>query len=85
MKGKATMEELRTLPQTTPAYRASGRMFLRESLPNLQEQLQGQLKKVDEQITRLEQQTTYLKQQVKSTENEMQEVIRQVYEHRAKR
>jgi len=84
-KGKATVEELSTCPDDTPSYRASGRMFIRESLPELRVQLSSQLKNVEDQIARLEQQTIYLKQQVKSTESEMQEVIRQVYESRSKR
>jgi septal ring factor EnvC (AmiA/AmiB activator) len=53
-------------------------MFVRDTLPQLCEQLQGQLAQVDAQIGKLEQQTSYLKQQVKSTEAEMHELLRHV-------
>eukprot|EP01128_Nolandella_sp_AFSM9_P009192 TRINITY_DN5812_c0_g1_i1.p1 TRINITY_DN5812_c0_g1~~TRINITY_DN5812_c0_g1_i1.p1 ORF type:complete len:132 (-),score=45.67 TRINITY_DN5812_c0_g1_i1:153-509(-) len=77
-KGRITISELKALPPTTNAYRSSGRMFIKENLPELVTTIEGQLVKVDEMIIKLEDQSKYLKQQVKSAEGNMNEVIAQM-------
>eukprot|EP01123_Difflugia_compressa_P004080 TRINITY_DN15430_c0_g1_i1.p1 TRINITY_DN15430_c0_g1~~TRINITY_DN15430_c0_g1_i1.p1 ORF type:complete len:144 (+),score=31.97 TRINITY_DN15430_c0_g1_i1:51-434(+) len=76
--GTLTIKELSGLPPNIPSYKTVGRMFIREPLPELQEQLNGMLVKVADQIKLLEGKRDYLKKQVIANENELSELVLQI-------
>jgi len=83
-RGAATIEELHTVTDDTPSYKSVGRMFLKEPLPSLRQQLQGMMGQVENQITALETKRDYLKKQVKQDEDNLNEVVQQFYRKGAK-
>jgi len=78
-RGASTIEELNLVPDTTPSYKAIGRMFLAEPLPALKTQLKGMMSKVEEQIGSLETKRDYLKKQVKQDEDNLNELVQQIH------
>ena len=89
-RGAATIEELNTIPSETPSFKSVGRMFLKEPLPSLNKKLHGvvpvlysyaagMMEQVENQITSLETKRDYLKKQVKQDEDNLNEVIQQLY------
>jgi len=59
-------------------------MFMAEPLPSLRTQLSGMLGQVDEQVKSLEAKKDYLKKQVKQDEENLNELVIQLYSRGSK-
>jgi len=83
-RGIMTVEELNSIKENTPSFKSVGRMFLSEPLPSLKAQLHGMLVQVEEQIKSLEAKKDYLKKQVKQDEENLNELVIQLYSRGSK-
>eukprot|EP01125_Pyxidicula_operculata_P001718 TRINITY_DN11542_c0_g1_i1.p1 TRINITY_DN11542_c0_g1~~TRINITY_DN11542_c0_g1_i1.p1 ORF type:complete len:124 (-),score=30.47 TRINITY_DN11542_c0_g1_i1:55-426(-) len=81
-RGIASIQELEEMSEKTPSYKSVGRMFIKEDLPELKNQLKQMLTDVDEQIKTLDSRKEYIKKQVKQDEDNLNEVVSQINKQR---
>jgi len=76
-KIELTEKEIGALPEDTRLYRSVGRMFLFKPKPDVMQILKNEHKDADSKIKELEAKKTYLERSVKSSEENLREMVSQ--------
>jgi len=76
-KIELTQNEIGALPEETKLYQSIGRMFLFKSKPDIMQVLKTEYKDSESKISELEAKKTYLERSVKSSEENLREMVSQ--------
>ena len=75
--GALTKREITTLPTETNCFETVGRMFVKRSVKEVEELIDGRVKAGEEKITALETSKKYLENNLKERENNLRELVTQ--------
>jgi len=76
-KIELTQNEIGALPEDTKLYQSIGRMFLYKPKPGIMQVLKTEYKEAESKISELEAKKTYLERSVKSSEENLREMVSQ--------
>jgi len=76
-KIQLTQSEIQQLSDDTKLYQSIGRMFLYKSKPDIMQVLKDEYKDAESKISELEAKKTYLERSVKSSEENLREMVAQ--------
>nr|CAB3264794.1 prefoldin subunit 1-like [Phallusia mammillata] len=72
-----TKQEIESFPEDTKLYESVGRMFMLQPRETVKENLDSKHKQADEKINELKAKKTYLERSVKSSEENLREMVSQ--------
>lgn len=70
------MDEVSSIPYTTPVYEGVGKMFVSTPIPNLHEKIEGQVKVLDDELEKLRKRLVYLETTQKNSRDHIDQMLK---------